>query len=511
MENASYWLARRRPPRFGSLRRDLAVDVAIVGGGVTGITAAYLLKRAGARVALLERGIAAAADSGHTTAHLTTVPDLRLQTLVKRFGRDSAHGIWNAGMLAIEQIGEVVATERLDCDFRRVPGYLMTSLEDSAHEEQELKELREDELLARSFGALTEVVERVPHFGKPGVRFDQQAKFHPIRYLDGLLERISGGGSHVFQQSEVTEFAERPLRIRACGHEVRCDFLLIATHTPLTGNTATLKALALQTKLPLYTSYVIGARIPAGTLPQALFWDTSDPYYYIRSELVDGDDYVIFGGRDHKTGQEKDPEAVFTELGQALRLWFPHARPVRRWMGQVIESTDGLPFIGETAERQFVATGYAGNGYTFGTLAALLARDAFLGLPNPWQELLDVHRRKAAGALRFLSENADFPYHLVKDRLQRAEPASPDQLAEGEGKVLSLDGRKVAAYRRPGGELVLLSPVCTHLKCLVRWNGADQTWDCPCHGSRFHPTGEVFSGPAEAPLAAFDHEPSIPE
>jgi Rieske Fe-S protein len=160
-----------------------------------------------------------------------------------------------------------------------------------------------------------------------------------------------------------------------------------------------------------------------------------------------------------------------------------------------------LPLIGHTAENQFVATGYAGNGYTLGTMAAMMARDAYLKRENPWQDLFDVHRKKLLGGTwRYITENKDFPFHLVRDRLARAEADTTDAVAPGQGKIVNMDGQKVAAYRDDRGELTLLSPVCTHLKCIVKWNDADKTWDCPCHGSRFKPTGEVFSGPAEQPL-----------
>jgi nitrite reductase/ring-hydroxylating ferredoxin subunit len=261
------------------------------------------------------------------------------------------------------------------------------------------------------------------------------------------------------------------------------------------------RALLFQTRLALYTSYVIGAKLPHGCVPEALFWDTADPYHYLRVDHHRDHDYAIFGGEDVKTGQEKDPASVFISLEEELKKWLPAARVTHRWLGQVIETNDGLPFIGQTAENQFVATGYCGNGFTLGTLAAIMARDAFLKRENPWADLLDVHRRKLLGGTwRYITENIDYPYHMLRDRLARAESKSLDDVPRGEGKIVNLHGKKVAAFRDVRGELTLLSPVCTHLKCIVRWNDADKTWDCPCHGSRFKATGEVFSGPAESPL-----------
>jgi glycine/D-amino acid oxidase-like deaminating enzyme/nitrite reductase/ring-hydroxylating ferredoxin subunit len=499
MDTKPFWMETPLPA-FEPLQRDIDVDVAIVGGGLTGITAAYLLKLAGAKVALLERQRCASADTGHTTAHLTMVTDLRLQQIVKKFGKDGGRAFWDAGAAAIDQIHNIVQREQIRCEFNWVPGYLHVSLHDRGGT-KERESLMHDAELAKELGYSAEFVEVVPYCNKPGVRFPNQAKFHPRKYLAALLQKIPGDGSHVFENSAATEFEDKPLGVKVGNHKVRCQFLFIATHTPLMGNTGSFSALLFQTKLALYTSYVLGAKLPHGTVPEALFWDTTDPYYYLRTEHYRDHDYAIFGGEDVKTGQEDDPESVFTRLETEMKKWLPMAEISHRWLGQVIETNDGLPFIGETAENQFVATGFCGNGFTLGTLAAMMARDRFLKKTNPWEDLLDVHRRKLLGGTwRYITENMDYPYHMLRDRLARAESRSLDDVPRGEGKIVSVDGKKMAAYRDVRGELTLLSPVCTHLKCIVRWNDADKTWDCPCHGSRFKPTGEVFSGPAESPL-----------
>jgi nitrite reductase/ring-hydroxylating ferredoxin subunit len=267
------------------------------------------------------------------------------------------------------------------------------------------------------------------------------------------------------------------------------------------GEKGALGATLFQTKLALYTSYVLGARVPPGTVPEALFWDTSDPYDYLRVENRPDHQYLIFGGEDVKTGQEKDAEEVFRALESRLLALLPDAVVEHRWLGQVVETQDGLPYAGENAERQFIATGYAGNGFTLGTLSAMMARDRYLNRPNPWSELLRVDRKPFHGGVwHYVKENFDYPYYLLRDRVTGADEGTLEELANGEGRILKWQGKKVAAYRNERGELSVCSPVCTHLKCLVHWNRAAQTWDCPCHGSRFHPNGEVLSGPAEAPL-----------
>jgi Rieske Fe-S protein len=256
-----------------------------------------------------------------------------------------------------------------------------------------------------------------------------------------------------------------------------------------------------QSKLVLYTSYAIGAAVPPGLIPQAAFWDTSDPYYYLRVDRGTGTDYAILGGEDHRTGQEHDTRSVFDRLEKRFLEIIPEAVVDKRWSGQVIVTNDGLPFIGETARSQFAATGFAGNGMTFGTLGGMMAVDAALHRYNPWQKLFDPGRKQAGGGIwDSIKQNAEYPYYLIRDRLAPTESDSIADVAPRQGKIISLDGKKIAAYRDAAGKLSLCSPVCTHLKCIVDWNNAEETWDCPCHGSRFRPTGEVISGPAEHPL-----------
>jgi nitrite reductase/ring-hydroxylating ferredoxin subunit len=267
------------------------------------------------------------------------------------------------------------------------------------------------------------------------------------------------------------------------------------------GKQGALTATVFQTKLALYTSYVLGARLPKGTVPEGLYWDINDPYEYLRVDEHDDHHYAIFGGEDVKTGQERDVEQVFKKLERRLQEVLPQASVERRWLGQVVETDDGMPFIGENEAQEFIATGFCGNGFTLGTLSAMMARDRFLGRANPWFSLLAVDRSPFhGGAWRYVQENVDFPYYFLRDRLRRPEAESPDAVGLEQGKIVMYQGKKAAAYRDLSGQLTLLAPQCTHLKCLVKWNNADRTWDCPCHGSRFHPTGEVLSGPAEAPL-----------
>ena len=487
-------------PQFPALDRDIDVDVLVVGAGVTGITTAYLMSQEGIRVALIDQRRVATGDSARTTAHLTYVTDERLHQLVKNFDREAARLFWQGGVLAIDTIESIVEETGADTECARVPGYLHAPIGDDPG--KHVDSLRKDAELARSLGFEATFMEQVPYAGLPGVRFANQARFHPRRYLGALLPAIEQQGGLIFEHTAFEAVNDgEPMTVRANGRNIRCGYLVLATHNPRIGKKGALTAALFQTKLALYTSYVLGARLPAGTVPEALFWDTQDPYDYLRINDRSDHQYVVFGGADVKTGQEGDTEEVFAKLTTRLRKVLPQAQLERRWLGQVIETDDGMPFIGENESREFIATGFRGNGYTLGTLSALIARDCYLKRDNPWLSLFDVNRSPFhGGTWTYLQENVDYPYHLVRDRLRRAEADTPDAVGRDEGKIIRHDGRKVAAYRDGQGQLTLLAPECTHMRCLVRWNSADRSWDCPCHGSRFRPTGEVLSGPAEKPL-----------
>lgn len=499
MDTTPCWLDLARTLPFPRLQRDLDVDVAVIGGGLMGVTAAYLLKRAGRSVALVERGRCLQGESGHTTAHVTAVTDLSWRETGDVFGDDAARAVWDAGVAAIDRIVSLIRAEDIACDFRWVPGFVTAPLDGAGKKDR--AELEAEAKRAASLGIPASFVEAVPLLGLPGVRFEQQALFHPVKYLSALLRKIPGQGGHVFEESGVTGIEAQPPAVCVGPHRIRCRDVVIATHNPVATAGSALGAALFQTKLSLYTTYAVGARVPSGLAPAAAFWDTAEPYHYLRIEPRGGQDYAILGGEDHKTGQVTDTAAAFSRLETRLTRLLPGAQVDHRWSGQVIETNDGLPFIGDLAVHQFGATGFAGNGMTFGTLGAMMAVDAITGVKNPWEKLFSPGRKTLiGGTASYLVENKDYPYYLLRDRLGPAEAGTVDDLSLNEGRVLRIEGRKVAAYRDATGKVTLCSPVCTHLKCIVAWNQAEQTWDCPCHGSRFKPTGEVISGPAEAPL-----------
>ncbi len=495
-----YWAASATFPRFAKLAENVETDVVVVGAGVTGLTAAYLLARAGKRVVVLERDRCASTDTGHTTAHLTMVTDARLTELVKRFGRDHAQAVWDAGLAAIATIDEIVREHAIDASFEWVDGYLHAPLK--SPDDEEPARLEEDARLAREMGFDAEFVEAVPLMNRPGILFANQAHIHPRRYLAGVAQAFVALGGRIYEQSTADEFHDDPRAVTVGGHTIRWEDIVIATHNPLVGLTGLAGATLFQTKLALYTSYVIAGRVPNGAVPDALWWDTGDPYDYLRVEPNRDFDVIVFGGEDHKTGQQDDTAVCYRRLEERLTAIVPRVDVTHRWSGQVIETPDGLPYIGRTADHQYVATGYGGNGMTFGTLAGMMTADAILERANPWRDLFDPSRKAITrGVWDYLKENVDYPYYLIRDRFAGAEAQSLRSVKRGQGRIIERDGAKVAAYRDPSGAVTLRSAICTHMGCVVAWNTAERTWDCPCHGSRFKPDGEVISGPAEAPLS----------
>jgi glycine/D-amino acid oxidase-like deaminating enzyme/nitrite reductase/ring-hydroxylating ferredoxin subunit len=499
VDTSPYWKESSPRPSFPTLDRDAHADVVIVGGGMSGLMTAYLLVTAGKSVIVLERNRIAQADTGHTSAHLAMVTDTRLGELVKRLGGPHAQAVCDAGLAAISQIDEIAREHEIDCNFAWVDGYLHAP--QGVHDEKCVREFRDEAQLASEMGFDAEFVANTPLVDGPGIRFEGQARIHPGKFLAGLAEVICASGGQIHEESAAEKFGTNPLSVKANGHTVTCDDIVLATHNPLVGNRALLAATLFQTELALYTSYVIAGHVEKGLVPDALWWDTNTPYQFLRLDPRRDHDVVIFGGEDHKTGQVSDTNACYARLEKAAHARVPGLTITHRWSGQVIETPDGLPFIGKSADHQYLSTGFCGNGLTFGTVGAMIATDAILGRTNPWSELFAPGRAALLrGLWDYVKENADYPYYLIRGRFAGAEGRSLRSVARGHGKVIERNGHKIAAYRNESGATTLRSAICTHMGCVVAWNTAERTWDCPCHGSRFTPHGEVISGPAESPL-----------
>lgn len=495
-DHRSYWQATSTQDTYPALAQSLEADVLVIGGGITGVSCAHALARAGHKVVLAERYQLGAGETLHTTAHLTYMTDTRLSDLVSVCGREAALHAWQAGCRAMEQISRLATELGEDVGLERVPGYLAASWDDG---EREWKSLREEAQLAASMGFACAYLERVPPTGRPGIRFDDQLKFHPGRYLRALAKDCVRLGVRIFEQTEVSGFQTDPSCAIANGCRIGFGKLVIATHVPLQGLRGTMDATLFQTKIASYSTYALAARVAHGLLEPMIWSDTAEPFNYLRVERDDDHDIVIFGGQDHKTGQAIHTHVCYDKLELDLRRIVSSAEITQQWSGQVIETIDGLPYIGEAAEGQFIATGFSGNGMTFGVVSAMMARDWAAGAENAWASSFSPDRKLLAALPTYVVENKDFPYHLIKDRI--GIPAAEScNLSPGEGRVIKKNGSTLAVCMDSHSHVHELSAVCPHMGCIVAWNDAEQTWDCPCHGSRFSAEGSVIAGPAEKGL-----------
>lgn len=496
----SVWLSTAPRTSFPALAGNLTVDVAIVGGGITGITAGLLLAEAGRSVVVVEKGRVGGGETGHTTAHLTELVDARYSDLVNDFGIEGARLVAESSRLAIDQIEAWASTCAPQCGFERLPGFLYTE------RDSDLEMLHEEVNAARQAGVSCTFTTDVPlpFPARGAVRADGQAQLHSARYLVPLARAIVRAGGRIFEQTTVLSVDDGdPCRVEAEGGTIAARAVLVAANVPVNNR------VAVHTKIAAYRSYAIGMRVNTADRVRGLFWDTDDPYHYTRTHTIGRDHLLIVGGEDHKVGAEDETGEAFLRLDEYTRARFPVHGLAYRWSGQIIEPVDGLPYIGRNpgAGHVYIATGYSGNGMTFGTVAGMMLSDLVLGRQNPYAELFDPRRVKPiASGIDYVRENKDYFVHLAKDRLTNAN-ADADALSEvprNEGRIVVIDGRKYAVYRDAHGGVHSLSPVCTHLYCDVVWNPAERSWDCPCHGSRFDPEGRVLNGPAVQSLERVD-------
>jgi len=501
-QHESIWTRTEPSVVFDRLQRDLKVDVAIVGGGIAGLTTAYCLAREGKRVVVLEDGYLGSGESGRTTAHLASALDDRYYYIEHLFGEEKTRLAAQSHQEAIEWIGETVAQEHISCDYRKVDGYLFLHPSDKP-------ENLEKELVAAEKAGLDVDLVAPPGIIDAGsaIRFRNQAQFHILKYLNGLAQAILAKGGQIYTQTHVEEVLEDG--ITANGHTVEATSIVVATNSPINDR------FSLHTKQHPYRTYVITHLLPKGTLPFALWWDTgnmrsawsSEPYHYVRVEAYDEThDLLIVGGEDHKTGQAGVEGISENERYDRLETWARHHFPmighrVSNWSGQVLEPVDCLGFMGCNPgdDNIYVISGDSGNGMTHTTIGALIITDLIMGRENTYAELYSPSRITLSATGTFLEEAGNMALQYA-DWIRMPDGAPLETLAPGEGSVLSDGLDKTAVFRDAGGNFHAFSAVCPHLGCIVHWNQDEKTFDCPCHGSRFDGHGQVLNGPANENL-----------
>jgi glycine/D-amino acid oxidase-like deaminating enzyme/nitrite reductase/ring-hydroxylating ferredoxin subunit len=486
------WFADAQQPRFSRLDRDIAVDVAIVGAGISGITSAYLLAKAGKQVAVIDDGNVASGETGRTTAHITCALDDRYYNLEKLHGKEGARLAAQSHSAAIDAIESIVSAERIDCDFERLDGYLFLDPTDK-------KESLQKELAAtRRAGIATELLDSLVLKSDMGpcLRFPNQGTFQPLKYIAGFAGAIVRNGGQIYSQTHAENISSTGVKTDS-GSRISAKKIIIATNAPIID-----KISKIYDKQDACRTYAIAARIDKGSVPNALYWDTGNqesdnpapPYHYVRIQKMQDRDYdlLVVGGEDHPTGIA-DAKDRYAALEAWARSHFSIGEVEYRWSGQVLEPRDSLALIGRNPRDKrkniFIATGDSGNGITHGTIAGMILSDLITGKKNPWAKLYDPSRKMPR------VKRGDSAQSNKKKRKQQ----DPGELGPGQGMVV--EGKKpVVYYRDEKGVLHSYSAVCTHLGCTVQWNGLEKSFDCPCHGSRFSYAGEVVNGPANDDL-----------
>jgi glycine/D-amino acid oxidase-like deaminating enzyme/nitrite reductase/ring-hydroxylating ferredoxin subunit len=508
-ETISFWERTAGKFRSAPLAENLITDVCIVGAGIAGVTTAYLLAREGRHVVLIDDGPVGGGMTGRTTAQFVALVDDGYDKIEQMMGDECARLCAESQVAAIDRVESILNTERIDCDFERIDGYVFLPPGGS------VTDLKRELDAARRAGLRdVERVDRLPigKFNTDGVlRIPRQAQFHPLKYLNALAQKIFDLGGRVFTGTRVVKVEDGDrVKIESWdGHTITAQAAVVATNCPINDR------VIIHSKQAPYATYVICLRVNT-KIGHALLWDTAMtaedekqklgpiPYHYVRLARDEQGDVLMVGGEDHKSGQASDCKQRFAKLERWARNHFSFVGDVTdRWSGQVMEPVDGVAYIGKNPgdKNVYVVTGDSGNGMTHGTIAGMLIVDLIAGRKNRWAKLYNPSRKtlKPTFVADYVAENANVVAQF-RDYVTSGDETAADKIKNGEGAVLRDGAKKIAAYRDDSGTLHEFSAVCPHLKCLVRWDVCEKTWDCPCHGSRFDALGRVLNGPAISDL-----------
>lgn len=496
----SYW-REINLPSFEKLTEHTSVDIAIVGGGITGITAGYLLINEGFKVAILEAGSILSGTTGHTTAKITAQHGLIYDELINHFGLEKAALYYNSANESLEFIRNTVKEKEIDCDFSQEDAFIYATSDEYAQK-------IEAELAAyETIGINGALVDGIPFNikTKATLSMRDQAQFHPLKYLERLVQDFVKAGGVIYEGTTATDIGEgdQPVVITRDGHRIKCKNIISASHFPFVDMMGFYFARMYQDR-----SYVLGVKVQE-EFPGGMYISADNPTRSLRYTPYKDEKLILVGGESHKTGQGIDMMKHYETLEAFAKETFGITDFPYRWSTQDLITLDKLPYIGPITKQKsgiYVATGYRKWGMTNGTTAALLLRDLIIGAENPYKELFDPARFQTDPSLKkVISINTDVAKHLIKGKLETVSK-EPSDLENDEGSVVMINGKRAGAYKDKEGKLHLIDTTCTHMGCETEWNAGERTWDCPCHGSRFSYDGEVFNGPAKKPLKKIDLE-----
>ncbi len=473
-------------------------DVMIAGGGITGLSTALLLQKAGKKCVIAEMHTIGFGTTSGTTAHLNNFFDTAYNTVENNFGEENARLLATAAEEALSLIKKNIKEYNIACDFEEKEGCIFATDEKQIKLLEELVEGTKKVGLAIDF--INDSTFPIPYLKLACIR--NQAQFHPVKYILGLAKAFEEAGGVIITDCKVTGVEEgTTITVKTTKGNIFANQLIWATHIPTGVNLLHFRAAP-------YRSYVLGIILNDNNYPQDLGYDMEDPYHYYRTHTIDGQQYLIAGGEDHKTAHEENTEAPFRKLESYVRQFYDVKEVAFKWSSQYFEPADGLAYIGHlpgNGDNIWVATGFGGNGMTYSHIAAVTLSDIIIKGDSKYRKLFDPNRVKpVAGFTNFIKESVDVVKEFVSGKFSAEKIKEFTDIAVGEAKVVQYDGEKIAMYKDEQHNLHAVNPTCTHIHCTVAWNTAEKSWDCPCHGARYNCDGEVLTGPATKNLAVID-------
>lgn len=483
---------------FESLENNLKIETVIIGGGITGITAAARLAKAGKEFCIIETHNIGQGTTGYSTGNLYITVETLYQNIIKKFDYNTAELVYNTRNKAINFIEETINKYNIKCNFKRRPFYFFTN-------NKAMTSLISNEVsVLLNLGVNIQTIDQLPFSTNfiNAAKIDNQARFNPLTYITTLAKHLNSMGCKIYEQTPCININKQGdyYIITTPKGNVKAKKIIIATHLPIGINKHQLLAFP-------YRSYAIAVKLKDSKYSNGNFWDIDQPGFAISTHNIASEniDILIVSGSSHKTGQPtKNHEQNYQIIQNYIYKHFNVDIIVNQWSAQHYQPSDGLPYIGPISAKEkniLIATGYNADGLTYGTVAGLVLAGLIQDIESKESKIYYSNRFKPlASAKKFLKENINTTLKYLTDYPSNVDTKDLSNVQAGEGKIIEKNGQKFAAYRDKDNKLHVVSAVCTHLKCIVRWNEAEISWDCPCHGSRFNIDGSIIEGPTLCPL-----------